>query len=203
MSSCDPSIFCPPTLEGAVVRSVYAQLVTSYSRRVTPVNYPNNDGLLVDNISFCNVTVSYTHPKKDDFVSVESWLPADNWNGRLQVAGGSGLGPGRFNMTWLDLSPKATPQAVRTLVLRTLWIPTPTIAKSVIGDFYGRPTAYSCFNGCSQGGRQSFELTQKHPTAFDGIAASAPAIHWAQWALAMFWPQMLMNVMGEYPHGCE
>lgn len=104
MSSCDPSIFHPPTVEGVVVQSVFAQLVTNYSRQVTPVNYPNHDGLLVENISFCNVTVSYTHPEQGDLVSVETWLPAENWNGRLQVAGGSGLGPGRFDMSYGNMA---------------------------------------------------------------------------------------------------
>ncbi|OTB09127.1 hypothetical protein M426DRAFT_70927 [Hypoxylon sp. CI-4A] len=121
------------------------------------------------NATFCNVNVSYIHQEQNDLVSVETWLPIDYWNGRLQAAGGSGLRPGRFEEIRLELS---------------------------LNDL-------SYFNSCSQGGRRGFELAQKHPTAFDCIAASAPAIHWAHWAPAMFWPQILMNIMGEYPRGCE
>ncbi|KAI4867335.1 tannase and feruloyl esterase [Hypoxylon rubiginosum] len=232
MSSCDPSIFHQPTLEGAVVQSLSAQLVTNYSRQITPVYYPNHDGLQVEDASFCNITVSYTHQEQGDLVSVETWLPVDNWNGRLQVAGGSGLGPGRFDMSYGNMAgaisegyaTSSTDAGIANPLDPYSWVldspgrinevlvrhwggdilnDMAIVAKSVIRDFYGRPAAYSYLNGCSQGGRQGFELAQKHPTAFDGIAASAPAIHWAQWAPAMFWPQMLMNVIGEYPHGCE
>ncbi|KAI1650222.1 Tannase/feruloyl esterase [Daldinia loculata] len=74
------------------------------------------------------------------------------------------------------------------------------ITKSIIRGFYGKPPEYSYFNSCAQGGRQGFELAKNYPT---GIAASAPAIHWAQWAPAMHWPQILTNITGEYPHGRE
>ncbi|KAI0885652.1 tannase and feruloyl esterase [Annulohypoxylon maeteangense] len=232
MSNCNSSIIDPPTLSGAVILLISSQLVTNYSRQVTPVYYPNHDGLDVKNSSFCNITVSYTHPDQSDVVSVEAWLPIDNWNGRLQVAGGSGLGPGRVDMSYGNMAgavgegyaTASTDAGIATPLDPYSWVldspgkidevlvrhwggdilnDMAVIAKSVIQDFYGRPPDYSYFNGCSQGGRQGFELAQNHPDAYDGIAASAPAIHWAQWAPAMFWPQMLMNTMNEYPHGCE
>ncbi|KAI2638948.1 tannase and feruloyl esterase [Hypomontagnella submonticulosa] len=232
MSSCNPSVISQPTLESAAVLSISAELVTNYSRQVTPVYYPNHGGLEVKNATFCNVTVSYTHQQQNDLISVETWLPIDHWNGRLQAAGGSGLGPGRFDLSYGNMAGAIAEGYATTST--DAGIPNPldpyswvldspgtidevlvqhwggdilndmaVVAKSVIQDFYGRPPDYSYFNGCSQGGRQGFELAQRHPTAFDGIAASAPAIHWAQWAPAMFWPQMLMNTMGEYPRGCE
>ncbi|KAI0005655.1 tannase and feruloyl esterase [Xylariaceae sp. FL0662B] len=232
MAGCESPTFSQPTLEGAAVVSLSAQLVTNYSRQVTPTYYPNHNGLNVTGVSFCNVTVSYTHEGQDDLVGVETWLPVEDWNGRLQAAGGSGLGPGRFDMSyggmagavgegyatastdagipnpldpysWVLESPgKANDVLLRHWggdILNDMAI----IAKSVIRDFYGKPPDYSYFNGCSQGGRQGFETAQKYPTAYDGIAASAPAIHWAEWAPAMYWPQVIMNTLGEYPHGCE
>ncbi|KAI5921178.1 Tannase/feruloyl esterase, partial [Camillea tinctor] len=232
MSECTLSTFTSPVILGAEIVAITAASVTNYSREVTPVYYPNHGGFNVEDASFCNVTYSYTHPGDDDLVTVEAWLPDTGWNGRLQTAGGSGLGPGRFDMSygamagavgegyatastdagitdpldpysWVLLEPgKPNNVAIRHWGGDTL-DEMATIAKTAIQDFYGRPPDYSYFNGCSQGGRQGFEMAQKHPTAYDGIAASAPAIHWAQWAPAMFWPQMLMNMMGEYPHGCE
>ncbi|KAI2473265.1 tannase and feruloyl esterase [Annulohypoxylon bovei var. microspora] len=232
MFVCNSSSISPPTLEGAVILSISTWLVTNYSRQVTPVYYPNHGSLDVKNSSFCNVTVSYTPRQQSDVVSVETWLPINNWNGRFQAAGGSGLGPGRFDMSYGNMAgaigegyaTASTDAGIATPLDPYSWVldgpgkvdevlirhwggdilnDMAVIAKSVIQDFYGRPPDYSYFNGCSQGGRQGFELAQNHPTAYDGIAVSAPAIHWAQWAPAMFWPQLLMNTMNEYPHSCE
>lgn len=41
-------------------------------------------------ISFCNVTVSYTHPGQNNVINVAIWLPLEGWNGRLLGQGGAG-----------------------------------------------------------------------------------------------------------------
>ncbi len=50
------------------------------------------------------------------------------------------------------------------------------IAKEIIAHYYGKPTAYSYFVGCSTGGREGMILSQRYPTAFNGIVSGDPAM---------------------------
>lgn len=79
------------------------------------------------------------------------------------------------------------------------------IAKALIVRFYGRPPAYSYWNGCSQGGRAGLMLAQRYPGAYDGIAAGSPAVYWAESFPSGLWAQHYMNAVlgGVYPRGCE
>lgn len=45
-------------------------------------------------ISFCNVTLAYTHPGQGDSVNVYLWLPLKGWNGNLLAMGGGGFAAG-------------------------------------------------------------------------------------------------------------
>jgi feruloyl esterase len=67
------------------------------------------------------------------------------------------------------------------------------VSKDIIKQFYGIKPEYSYWHGCSQGGRQGYAAAAKYPTDFDGILAIAPAIDIATFALADFWPPVVMQ----------
>lgn len=65
---------------------------------------------------------------------------------------------------------------------------TAQIAKQLISQYYGRNADHSYFVGCSGGGRQGMMFSQRFPSYFDGIVASAPAMKVASGAsIAAAW----------------
>jgi hypothetical protein len=46
-------------------------------------------------------------------------------------------------------------------------------------------------------------LAQRYPTAYDGIAANAPAMYWNQVLSSIHWPYQVMLDVGAFPHLCE
>ena len=49
-------------------------------------------------------------------------------------------------------------------------------ARQIIAAYYPKPAAYSYFLGCSTGGREGMILSQRFPTAFNGIVSGDPAM---------------------------
>lgn len=94
---CSASTFTSPTLLGAEILSVEANLVHDYSFDVPKGWTYSQPALNVQNATFCNVTVTYTHRGLNDTLNVEAWLPTEeHYNGRLQAIGGGGWAAGRF-----------------------------------------------------------------------------------------------------------
>ncbi|KAM5352938.1 hypothetical protein ACJ41O_005660 [Fusarium nematophilum] len=231
-SACSSSAIPFPALDGAHFLSIDTLLVTNHTSNVHSGLYTNHGAVKVDNVSFCNVTLSYTHTGEDDTVNVQVWLPIDTWNGRLQAIGGAGWQAGlhyagQMGMaasvaegyatvsTDAGLGSETTPEnwglieegrpnlnLLRNLASVSL-NDAAVIAKSVTESFYGEPPRYSYFSGCSQGGRQGLMLAQRYPDAFDGIAASAPAINWNSMVIQGLYPLFVMDLIGEYPPSCE
>ena len=183
------------------------------------------------NMSFCNVTLTHTHPGQNDSVISQVWLPVQpEWNGRLRMVGGGGwitgldwftdltmsiaVAGGYATVTtnggvspngpddWALLNPgNLDLLALQNFAYVTLK-DTALAAKSVVNSFFGQLPRYSYFDGCSQGGRQGLMFAQRYPDIFDGIQAAAPAIH-TEFIVAVYFPQQVMNEMDHYPHPCE
>lgn len=102
-SACASSAIPFPTVFGAEILELTANVVQNYSTEVSSQYYYNNPSISVKGIDYCNVTVTYTHPGQDDRINVETWLPMKSWNGKLQAVGG-GWGAGRFFLSYTGLA---------------------------------------------------------------------------------------------------
>lgn len=92
---CSDSFFSHPTFSGIEVISISTKAVQGHN---SPFDVPiaNHGSFDIQDESFCNVTVQYTHPGNGDNIHVELWLPwADQWNERIMAVGGGGWAPGR------------------------------------------------------------------------------------------------------------
>jgi len=64
---------------------------------------------------------------------------------------------------------------------------TAVTAKRIAARYYGRPPAYSYWDGCSTGGRQGLMEAQRFPGDFDGIVAGAPVLNFTDTMVAYLW----------------
>ncbi|KAK6955180.1 hypothetical protein Daesc_002811 [Daldinia eschscholtzii] len=229
--SCTASTFSTPALFGAEILSVDTNLVSNYNFDVPADWRYTQPSVSVQNATFCNVTVTYTHPGMNDTINVETWLPVDGWNERLFAPGGGGWVAGRFILQYGPMAAAVqdgyaavtTDSGVGTDQVPDWFLVSPgnlnlvafddmghttlndasIIAKDLIKSYYGRGPAYSYWNGCSQGGRQASILAQQYPTAFDGIIAAAPGIYWAELMTSSTWGAYYMDSTKQYPRTCE
>jgi len=103
-SACAANAIAYPAVFGAEILKLSANLVQNYSEEVSDQYYYNHPSVSVKNIDFCNVTITYTHPGQDDTINIETWLPMNNWNGRLQATGGGGWVAGRFFLSYTAMA---------------------------------------------------------------------------------------------------
>ncbi|CAI7620554.1 unnamed protein product [Penicillium viridicatum] len=232
-TACSPTVIPPPVVFGAEILSLSAEWVRNYTLDVpSSFNY-NHGNVTLQNAQFCNVTVTYTHPGHEDLITVETWLP-QKWNSRLQATGGGGWSAGRFvlsdffmpgaigegyaaSTTDAGLGDAGSPEPwalkspgnVNLYDVQNLGYVSlndqAIIGKGLVRSFYGRDPEYSYWSGCSQGGRQGLMLAQRYPNAYDGIAASAPALSWTELASSSYYPLLIEGWIGasSAPLACE
>jgi feruloyl esterase len=146
--------------------------------------------------AFCRVAATLK-PSTDSDIKIEVWLPAANWNGKLQA-----VGNGAFNgaigyaamMTALRAGYATTstdtghvggsaefalghPEKAIDFGYRSEHEMT-VKAKAIVSAYYDSPLKYSYWNGCSAGGRQAMKEAQKYPGDYEGIIAGSPGLDW-------------------------
>ncbi|KAF2966712.1 hypothetical protein GQX73_g6890 [Xylaria multiplex] len=233
MRGCVPDTFSSLSFFGAEVLSIHADPVTNYGTPILDGWRYSQPTVVVDNATFCNVTVTYTHPGQNDTINAEVWLPLENdWNGRLQAIGGGGWVAGRFILSYAGMAgaifdgyaTASTDAGLPTDSSPADWgLVSPgnlnlvdldnfgqralgdlaVISKDIVKSYYGKPVEYSYWNSCSNGGRQASVLAQQYPEAYDGIIAAAPALYWAELAITSVWPVVFMDTTKQYPRNCE
>ncbi len=139
-------------------------------------------------------------------IKFEVLLPEkDAWNGRFFMGGGGGF-VGSVQNTAQQPSPGGTalergyatsgtdtghqapgtdgswaldnPEAEENFAHRAVHL-TAVASKDIVARYYGSPSEYDYFIGCSRGGGQAMISSQRYPDDFDGIVAAAPAYSWA------------------------
>ena len=142
----------------------------------------------------CRVA-AIVRPSPDSHITVEIWMPVENWNGKFQAVGNGGWA-GTLPLSAMAEALKAGyatastdtghqggqggaafalghPEKLIDFAYRSVHEMTVT-AKAIIAAYYERPARLSYFNGCSTGGRQGMMEAQRFPEDYDGIVAGAP-----------------------------
>lgn len=143
--------------------------------------------------AYCRVAATLK-PSSDSDIKMEIWMPAENWNGKIEVVGNGGWagvisfaamaqalregyatastdtghegGNGMFALGHPEKIVDFGYRAVHETVVK---------AKALTAAYYGKAPKYSYWNGCSTGGRQALVEVTRYPEDFDGVIAGAPA----------------------------
>jgi hypothetical protein len=164
--------------------------------------------------AFCRISAE-AHPSADSDIKIEVWLPALDWNGKLQ-----GIGNGGFagQIDYFELG-RAVSQGYAAAATDTGHTGAPIdaawalghpekvidfgyrgihemtrVAKAVSQAFYGSTLKYSYFDGCSDGGREALMEAQRYPEDYDGILAGAPANYWTALLSTAVWDTQALTV---------
>lgn len=144
---------------------------------------------------FCRVE-AIARPAAGSEIGIEVWLPAENWNSKLQAVGNgawagsisysalAGALSAGFVATSTDTGHRGGapdfalehPDKLIDFAHRAVHQMAVT-AKAVTEAYYQRPQDRAYFAGCSTGGRQALTAAQRYPQDFDGIVAGAPAYY--------------------------
>ena len=229
--ACTASSIPVPKLFGVEVTSIQAATIAnaSYSAPYPSSVWSKTQA---SGLNYCDIQIAYTHPGQNDNVTITLYLPqTSEWNGRFAASGGGGWSAKAghqsliraldggfavaetnggapsstfFSSSSWALSSPGNPdlQRLNSWASNTLH-EMAVIGKDVTESFFGRPPSYNYWIGTSGSGRQGYMMAQRYPEDFDGIAAIAPAVNWAQVFPTLAWPTQIMHELGYAPPKCE
>lgn len=70
--SCSADSIAKPTFFGGKIIDFAVNLVENYNVTAVSTLYYGHPTIVAENVNFCNITVTYTHPGQNDTVHVET-----------------------------------------------------------------------------------------------------------------------------------
>ncbi|KAL6230985.1 hypothetical protein BDW75DRAFT_248230 [Aspergillus navahoensis] len=183
-------------------------------------------------IEYCNITLAYSHPGKDDRVLLEFWMPSpakfqNRWlstggggyainsgeeslPGGVQYGAASGITDGGFGgfSTQVD---SVILLANGTINYDALYMfgykahhELTTIGKAFTKAFYStEDKLYAYYQGCSEGGREGYSQVQRYADDWDGAAIAAPAFRYGHQQVNHLYPAVVEQTVDYFPPPCE
>lgn len=71
------------------------------------------------------------------------------------------------------------------------------VAKRIVAQYYAKNPVYSYFLGCSKGGQEAMQVSQKYGDEFDGIVAGDPGFRLPRAAIAQAWTTQALAAVVE------
>ena len=189
-----------------------ATLVAS-GAMTAPPGGPRDEAALFPTLpAFCRVQVTL-RPAPDSEIKAEVWIPADKWNGRLEMIGNGAYSGGMmfgalargvakgYAVAVTDTGHSddrrddfyvGHPEKVTDWETRAVH-ETVVMAKTIIGIVAGSGPRYSYWNSCSTGGRQGWMEAEYYPTDFDGLAIGDPANPMTRLQAGSIWANLAVH----------
>ncbi|UQC89827.1 tannase [Colletotrichum lupini] len=182
-------------------------------------------------LTYCNVTVAYTHTGKGDTVNLKYAFPSpDVFKNRFYVAGGGGFslssdstggisygaaggatdaGYDAFNNSYDEVvlygNGSINWDATHMFGYQALGEMT-QVGKAITKGFYSMGAddkVYTYYEGCSDGGREGMSQVQRWGEEYDGVIAGAPAFRFAQQQVLHVYSSAVEHTQDYYPPPCE
>ncbi|KAJ5646914.1 Tannase [Penicillium lividum] len=184
-----------------------------------------------ESYSYCNVTLTYTHPGKGDTVVVKYALPEPSeYKKRFYVAGGGGYSLNSDSTGGLQYGAVGGASSAGYDALDGTsyddvvlygngsinWDATYMFGYQALGEmtklgkyftkgFYGQSSSsklYTYYEGCSDGGREGMSQIQRYGDEYDGAITGAPAFRYGQQQVNHVFSNAVEHTLGYYPPPC-